>query len=117
MNSNNIITQDNREAIENAVSEGKVLMIGNKRCKLVSVDFKEGNIKCLPLNTNKDMVNQVYETVPIQKILDNQYALEDGSKSRKYLSRKRKGKKSYKKKKYVKSNKSRRFRRSVRSRR
>ncbi len=40
-----------------------------------------------------------------------------GSKSRKRLIRKRKGKKSYRKKKYGKTKKSRRFRRSVRSRR
>jgi len=40
-----------------------------------------------------------------------------GSKSRKRLIRKRKGKKSYRKKKYGKTKKSIRFRRSVRSRR
>jgi len=117
MNLNNIINQDEHNAIMKAVSERKVLKIGNKRCQLVSVDFNEGNIKCLPLNTNKDIVTKIYETVPIQEILERRYELEGGSKSRKYLSRKRKGKKSYKKKKYGKSKKSRRFRRSVRSRR
>ena len=112
MSLNNIITQDEkvtqdeRDAIEEAVLKKKVLKNGNKRCKLVSVDFKKNEVTCLPLNT-----------VPIQEILDNQYELEGGSKSRKHLSRKRKGKKSYKKKKYGKSKKSRRFRRSIRSRR
>lgn len=48
----------------------------------------------------------------------NKYSIiTGGSKSRKRLSLRRKGKKSYRKKKYGKTKKSRRFRRSVRSRR
>jgi hypothetical protein len=49
--------------------------------------------------------------------IDKYTIIRGGSKSRKRLSLRRKGKKSYRKKKYGKTKKSRRFRRSVRSRR
>ena len=107
-----------KAAIQQAVSAEEILIIGNnKKCKLVSVDFEKGHIKCLPLFTN-NKVAEIYETVRIQDILKNDYKLvEGGSKSRKHLSRKRKGKKSYRKNKYSKTKKSRKFRRSIRDRR
>ena len=111
------LDDETKAAIEAAVSEKKVLKINNKRCVLQTVDFEKGNVKCLLLTTDKTIPESIYETIPIQTIIDEKYELEGGSKSRKHLSRKRKGKKSYKKKKYGKSKKSRRFRRSIRSRR
>ena len=108
---------DYKAAIQQAVSAKEILIIGDKRCKLVSVDFDKGEIKCLPLYTN-NKVTEIYETVRIQDIIKNDYPLEvGGSKSRKHLSRKRKGKKSYRKNKYSKTKKSRKFRRSIRDRR
>ena len=107
-----------KAAIQEAVSNEKVLMIGNKKCKLISVDFEKGHIKCLPLDTNENIDTGVYKTITISDIIENKYQLEEGgSKSRKHLSRKRKGKKSYRKNKYSKTKKSRKFRRSGRSRR
>jgi hypothetical protein len=115
---NSELPADYKAAIKEAVSANRILIIGNRRCKLVSVDFNEGHIKCLPLYTNNNKVADIYETIPIQDIIKNEYPLaEGGSKSRKRLSRKSKGKKSYKKNKYSKTKKSRKFRRSIRSRR
>jgi hypothetical protein len=72
-------------------------------------------------NENEDIIPQQQaeskNLVVTNKKKFNIFSGIGGSKSRKHLSRKIKGKKSYKKKKYGKSKKCRRFRRSIRSRR
>jgi len=105
------VTEEDVNAIKNAVSFKKTIKLSdNKLCVLQEADNQ--SIKCLVTGDNKIMV------IPFSEIIEKQYELlEGGSKSRKRLSLRRKGKKSYRKKKYGKTKKSRRFRRSVRSRR
>jgi hypothetical protein len=107
------ITNEELSAIEKAVISKKSIMLpDNKYCVLQSIDTINKTITCLVTGDNTEMV------IPFSDIIQKQYKLsEGGSKSRKRLIRKRKGKKSYRKKKYGKTKKSRRFRRSVRSRR
>lgn len=90
---------------------GKKIIVDGVACEIRFIDNYKQSLTCLS-NGNES------KTIPFSEIIEKQYELlEGGSKSRKRLSLRRKGKKSYRKKKYGKTKKSRRFRRSVRSRR